>query len=430
MSDGSAADLDGAVNGQIETTWLVPGDAADTTLLLSAQGESSHLTAKHIFTDATNAADGAGSMARQPNQRPSRDQRATTSPSRLALGQRGQIQLRIAGDHCGPQWLDRALRRVSSLSAGFVSGASANGGTFGSLAVSGQTITINFTTSNNNQGFTVTFANATAPVTAGRIHLHHEDKAKWRNPHQHRCPTVGDHVANNAPVAVNDTASATEAGGVSNGTAGVDPTGNVLTNDTDPDSGDTKTVSAGSVGSFTGSFGTLNLAANGSYTYTVDNANTTVQALRLFTDTLTDGFAYTMHDAAGLTSSATLTVTIHGANDNPVAVDDSASATEAGGVSNGTAGVDPTGNVLTNDTDPDVGDTKTVSAGSVGTDGQLRHAGSRERLLYPHGEQRRHDGPGFASVHGHADGRHYLHHRGHRRRDFHGDADGDDSRGQ
>ena len=70
----------------------------------------------------------------------------------------------------------------------------------------------------------------------------------------------------------------------------------------------------------TGSFGTLVLAANdGSYTYTVNNANTTVQALRLFTDTLTDGFAYTMEDAVGATSSATLTVTIHGANDNPVA---------------------------------------------------------------------------------------------------------------
>ena len=46
-------------------------------------------------------------------------------------------------------------------------------------------------------------------------------------------------------VAVADTTTAVEAGGASNGTAGTDPTGNVLTNDTDPDSaanGETKTV--------------------------------------------------------------------------------------------------------------------------------------------------------------------------------------------
>src|SRR5207302_1309772 len=103
----------------------------------------------------------------------------------------------------------------------------------------------------------------------------------------------------------------------------------------------------------------------------VDNSNTAVEALRTFGQTLTDSFTYTVADTAGATSSASLTITIHGANDNPVAVDDAASATEAGGVANGTAGVDPTGNVLTNDTDVDSGDTKTVtkvnsSAGNVG----------------------------------------------------------------
>ena len=99
----------------------------------------------------------------------------------------------------------------------------------------------------------------------------------------------------------------------------------------------------------------------------MDIANAAVLGLASFSDALTVSFAYTMHDAAGATSSATLTVTIHGANDGPVAVNDTASATEAGGVANGTAGVDPTGNVLTNDTDSDAGDTKTVStSGSVG----------------------------------------------------------------
>jgi hypothetical protein len=42
-----------------------------------------------------------------------------------------------------------------------------------------------------------------------------------------------------------------------------------------------------------------------------------VQALRQSTDTLTDAFSYTMRDTAGVTSTTTLTVSIHGANDAP-----------------------------------------------------------------------------------------------------------------
>ncbi|MFN9958431.1 MAG: VCBS domain-containing protein, partial [bacterium] len=82
---------------------------------------------------------------------------------------------------------------------------------------------------------------------------------------------------------VNDTNIAVEAGGLANGTAGTNPTGNVLTNDTDVDAGDTKTVTAvaagsvanptGSVGaSVTGTYGSITIAADGSYTYTVDNS--------------------------------------------------------------------------------------------------------------------------------------------------------------
>ncbi|MFM7115145.1 MAG: DUF4347 domain-containing protein, partial [Planctomycetota bacterium] len=110
---------------------------------------------------------------------------------------------------------------------------------------------------------------------------------------------------NTAPTAVADSATAVEAGGVSNGTAGTNPNGNVLTNDTDADSGDTKTVTgvaagvvgsaSGNVGSsVTGTYGTINIAANGAYTYTVDNSNATVQALRTSGNTLTDTFTYTM----------------------------------------------------------------------------------------------------------------------------------------
>ncbi|TAN53603.1 MAG: tandem-95 repeat protein, partial [Methylococcaceae bacterium] len=185
--------------------------------------------------------------------------------------------------------------------------------------------------------------------------------------------TVTIQGANDAPVAVADAATAVEAGGVNNATAGSNASGNVLSNDTDVDAGDSKIVSAvagGSVGSAkAGSYGSLTLNSDGSYSYTVDNANAAVQALK-GGDTLTDTFTYTVRDGGSLTSTATLTITIQGANDAPAALADTATAVEAGGSNNATAGSNPTGNVLSNDTDVDSGDTKTVSAltgGSVGT---------------------------------------------------------------
>ena len=178
--------------------------------------------------------------------------------------------------------------------------------------------------------------------------------------------TVTIQGANDAPVGVNDAGSATEAGVA----AGSNATGNVLTNDTDVDAGDSKTVSAlsgGTVGSaLNGTYGALTLNADGSYSYAVDNANAAVNALRLSTDTLTDSFTYTVRDTAGATSTATLTITVQGANDAPVGMADTGTAVEAGTA----AGSNASGNVLTNDTDVDTGDARTVSAltgGTVGT---------------------------------------------------------------
>ena len=281
---------------------------------------------------------------------------------------------------------------------------------------------------------------------------------------------------NTPPTAVADTADATEKGGIANGSGGSPASGNVLTNDTDPDAGDTKTVTAVSFGAVAGTLGTalagahgsLVLNASGAFTYTVNETDAAVQALRQSTDTLTDVFSYTMRDTAGATSTTTLTVTIHGANDAPTlaaqtgsqnaivgsafslvlpagtftdvdagdsltytataadgsalpawltfnaatrtfsgtpaaadvgtlgvkvsatdlgglaasetfnivvtttpdtaptAVADTANATEKGGIANGSGGSPASGNVLTNDTDPDAGDTKTVTAVSFG----------------------------------------------------------------
>jgi VCBS repeat-containing protein len=131
---------------------------------------------------------------------------------------------------------------------------------------------------------------------------------------------------NAAPTAVADAAQATEKGGVNNSDPASPATGNVLTNDTDPDgASDTKTVTAvrfnttnGTVGSaLVGAHGSLTLNPNGTFTYTVNETDSAVQALRQLTDTTTDVFNYTMRDTAGATSSANLTITIRGANDAP-----------------------------------------------------------------------------------------------------------------
>ena len=191
---------------------------------------------------------------------------------------------------------------------------------------------------------------------------------------------------NSAPTAVADIETAVEAGGASNATTGTNPTGNVLTNDTDPDSGDTKTVlSAKSAAasdttvatdtSITGVYGTLVISTDGSYTYTVNNSNVEVEALRVNANTLTDTFNYTMEDTAGLKSSSTLTVTVQGANDNPNGVNDNAIAKESI-VGSGNydvsdvTGYQATGNVLNNDTDVDSaanGETSKTVAGLSGT---------------------------------------------------------------
>jgi VCBS repeat-containing protein len=163
---------------------------------------------------------------------------------------------------------------------------------------------------------------------------------------------------NQPPVAANDSATAVEAGGIGNGTAGINPSGNVLANDTDPDVFDTRAVVT--TGSFAGSYGTLTIAADGSYTYVLNNSLTAVEQLRTAADRLVENFGYTMRDAAGLTSSASLVITIEGANDTPLASDDTATAVEAGGMNNETRGPESTGNVLVNDTDIDAGDSRTV----------------------------------------------------------------------
>ncbi|MGE0051477.1 MAG: DUF4347 domain-containing protein, partial [Arcobacter sp.] len=165
-----------------------------------------------------------------------------------------------------------------------------------------------------------------------------------------------------APVAVNDTASVTEGGGLNNETAGGAISGNLFTNDTDLNPGDTKTLVEVRVGSLegagsgvvsgvddgngniiytiTGSYGTLTInEATGAYTYTLDETNSDVEALNVG-DSLTESFNYAIKDSTNRNDIAVLNITINGANDSLVVTTDvnSADLIEAGGVNNDIVG--------------------------------------------------------------------------------------------
>jgi VCBS repeat-containing protein len=160
---------------------------------------------------------------------------------------------------------------------------------------------------------------------------------------------------NDAPNAVND-AGATNEDTVLN----VAATG-VLGNDSDPDTGDSLTVTAFDAVSVKGA--AVSVAANGSYTYD-PTGSATLNALALGATT-TDTFTYTISDGKGGTDTATVTITVTGVNDAPTAAADTNTVAY-----NSTGNI--AGNVLTNDTDPDTGDTLVVSkvqglAGNVGS---------------------------------------------------------------
>lgn len=196
---------------------------------------------------------------------------------------------------------------------------------------------------------------------------------------------------NSAPVALADTSSSSGAVAAVEsgyGVAGSNATGNVLSNDTDPDSGDSQTVvgatgtgATSGTGPFTvvGRYGTLTIDADGSYNYVVDDTNPAVQALRLTSNTLTDHFGYTMEDGGGLRSSSTLAVTITGTNDAPVANPDFNRFTIST-----TSNVTLTGNVLNNDTDVDTnGETKSlVGLEATGTYVSYAAGGSSTSLAF------------------------------------------------
>lgn len=152
--------------------------------------------------------------------------------------------------------------------------------------------------------------------------------ASWLSFEESSSYEIRGTILSMTPVAVADTASATEAGIE----AGANASGNVLTNDI----GDSKVVSAvqfdgmpGMVGAaLAGAYGMLTLDADGGYSYVVDDANLTVDALANG-ESLTEIFTYTVEDGSGATAEATLTINIEGANDAPVITSNGGSNTAA-----------------------------------------------------------------------------------------------------
>ncbi|MDM8191259.1 retention module-containing protein [Pseudomonas koreensis] len=106
----------------------------------------------------------------------------------------------------------------------------------------------------------------------------------------------------------------------SNGTASESQltlTGNVLTNDVQ--GADRVPTGPVTPGTFTGTFGTLVLNADGTYTYTLNTSDADFKALAGGGNG-TETFAYTITDADGDTSTANLVLQIHN-NDDPVIID-------------------------------------------------------------------------------------------------------------
>ena len=175
--------------------------------------------------------------------------------------------------------------------------------------------------------------------------------------------TITINGANDAAVITGPvTGAVLEAGDVNNSNLGTPTaTGDLTSFDVD-NANDAWTAVASPAVSANG-YGSYTLTAAGSWTYTLDDANPAVQGLNVG-QSLTDTFTVGTVDG----TTQTITITINGSNDVPTAVADNNAGdpVSQSGVNPGNTPFvgDPSaaGNVLTNDTDVDSGDTTTVVA--------------------------------------------------------------------
>ncbi|MDL2402063.1 DUF5801 repeats-in-toxin domain-containing protein [Rhizobium mayense] len=121
-----------------------------------------------------------------------------------------------------------------------------------------------------------------------------------------------------------------------------------------------------------GTYGKLTIYANGDYSYTLDDTKDATNSLSQG-EKVKEVFDYTVQDAHGVQSSATITINVIGTNDAPIAAAEVASATED-------TAVTATGSLLAGASDVDhldvlsvakVGDVADGHAGVAGTYGTL-----------------------------------------------------------
>ncbi|MGF9562975.1 VCBS domain-containing protein [Neorhizobium sp. JUb45] len=170
-----------------------------------------------------------------------------------------------------------------------------------------------------------------------------------------------DKLVNVAPIAVDNTGSVVEAGGVNNATPGTATASGSLTgDDTDGNTNlngtsvDTRTlVSVGDKDfsgvraiAIAGIYGTLIVRANGDYRYELNNADADTQALAQGVIGK-DVFSYTIKDFHGATSTASLTINVTGTNDAAVLSSATVSLTEG----NTAAAISTSGQLTVSDVD-------------------------------------------------------------------------------
>jgi VCBS repeat-containing protein len=324
------------------TTATVPGVG---TLVINANGSYTFTpapnyngavpVATYLATDGTSSAPGTLSLSVSPvNDNPIASPDAATTPEDTPVS--GNL-LGNDSDVDG-NTLSVSSFNIAGVSGSFAAGATASIPGVGSLLI------------NSNGSYTFTPAadyNGAVPLVTYSVTDGAGGSAS-------SSLSLNVTPVNDNPVAVANTGSTTE---------DTTASGNVLPNDSDVD-GDALSVSgvsfgasSGTVGSpIVGTHGTLTLNADGSYSF-VPAAST--QALDTG-ESVSDVFTYSVSDGNGGTASTTLTLTVTGTNDAPVTTADVGSTPEDTPIS---------GNVLANDSDPDVEPLSVVSFSVAGLPG-------------------------------------------------------------
>ena len=179
--------------------------------------------------------------------------------------------------------------------------------------------------------------------------------------------TINLNDVNEAPVANDDTGAIDEDTILSVGAA----TG-LLSNDSDVDAGDSFSVSSHDAASLNGAIVSVN--PDGSYDYD-PTGSLALQALAGGA-TVEDTFGYEITDSQGATDTATVTITVTGVNDAPLALDDVVGVDENATTANL---VDV---LLTNDSDAENDPRSITAVDTAGTLGTVTFDGGSQTLTY------------------------------------------------